>query len=277
MVGIARGGRVGLAAMAAASLLAGCAQAPLGPSVTVLPGPGKNFGQFAAEQQDCMTYAGAQVQGQAEAANQRAFATGALTTLVGAGLGAAVGGAFGNAGQGAAIGSATGLAAGAGAGANGNAYDQAAIQQRYDNAFAQCMYAKGNTLPGFPQYAVATGAVPQASSGSTGYDPALVRSVQSELVRLDYLHDTPDGTVGPMTRSAIRSYEQSNGMAVDGAPSRRLLARLQSTPTGVATARAGSGSSAGASAGASPGASWVTPASDTPPPAAGSSWVTPSK
>ena len=51
--------------------------------------------------------------------------------------------------------------------------------------------------------------------GGGGPDPALVRAVQSELVRLSYLQDTPDGVMGGHTRSAIGNYERANGLAVD--------------------------------------------------------------
>jgi hypothetical protein len=34
-------------------------------------------------------------------------------------------------------------------GANGTAYGQYGLQWSYDNAYSQCMYAKGNQLPGY--------------------------------------------------------------------------------------------------------------------------------
>ncbi len=141
-------GRVVLS-FALLGLLAGCAAPPMGPTVTVMPGAGKSFEAFQADQSYCQYYASQQVQGQAEAANQRAVGGAALTTLLGAGLGAAVGSVGGNVGAGAAIGAATGATGGAIYGANATAYEQAGIQQRYDNAFAQCMYARGNQVPGF--------------------------------------------------------------------------------------------------------------------------------
>jgi hypothetical protein len=68
-------------------------------------------------------------------------------TLIGAGLGAAIGAAGGNAGLGAGIGAASGLLIGSSAGtesARATGYD---AQRRYDVAYQQCMYAKGNQIP----------------------------------------------------------------------------------------------------------------------------------
>ena len=95
-----------------AALLMGCAATPLGPTVQAMPGPGKTFDAFQSDNNSCKAFAGDQVKGQADAANQRAAGTVALTTLLGAGLGAAVGGSVGEAGNGAAIGAASGAATG---------------------------------------------------------------------------------------------------------------------------------------------------------------------
>jgi hypothetical protein len=53
----------------------------------------------------------------------------------------------GQAGQGAAIGAGTGLLFGSAAGANAAGWNNFTIQRQYDNAFLQCMYAKGNQIP----------------------------------------------------------------------------------------------------------------------------------
>lgn len=63
--------------------------------------------------------------------------------LLGAGLGAALG-----VGRGAAIGAATGTLIGTGTGSSGSAWAQVSVQQRYI-AYMQCMYAKGNQVPGY--------------------------------------------------------------------------------------------------------------------------------
>jgi hypothetical protein len=260
-------GVVALAAMSA--VLAGCAQTPLGPTVQVMPGPGKSFEAFQSDQSDCKGYAAGQVRGQAEASNQRAVGAALLTTLLGAGLGAASGSAWDAAGQGAGVGTAAGAATGAAIGANMSANDQVSIQVQYDNAYSQCMFAKGELVPGYaPPTAVAAAGVRHGG----GPDPALVRAVQTELVRLSYLQDTPDGVVGGHTRAAISGYERANGMAVDATPSPKLLAKLQGTPTGAvaATASAPSGWVAPSQS------DKITPAAATAP-AAPSNWVAPVK
>jgi hypothetical protein len=254
------------------AMLAGCAATPMGPTVQVMPGPGKSFDAFVADQATCKTYAAQQVQGQADAANQRAVGGAVLTGLLGAGLGAAVGSVGGNAGAGAAIGAATGTSAGALGGADASSQAQWSIQQQYDNAFAQCMYAKGEQVPGFaplvssepaPTPAPAVAPAPVATA-----DP-MVRATQAELIRLGYLKDTADGFIGPKTRAAISAFQQANGLPADGAPSQRLLASMQATPT-----------SASASATASAPAGWVAPAgsaSASPAPAPATGWVAPAK
>ncbi len=144
-----------LAATALSLGLAGCAQTPFGPTVQVMPGPGKSFDNFVSDQSTCKYFAGDQVKGQADVANNQAVGAAVVGTLLGAGLGAATGSAFGNAGAGAAIGAGVGVAGGTGAGGSVAQNAQMGIQQQYDNAFAQCMYSKGNQVPGFaPQYAL---------------------------------------------------------------------------------------------------------------------------
>jgi hypothetical protein len=46
-----------------ALLVVGCATTPSGPGVLVLPGTGKSFDQFRADEQECRQYAGAQIAG----------------------------------------------------------------------------------------------------------------------------------------------------------------------------------------------------------------------
>jgi hypothetical protein len=130
--------------------LGGCATMPSGPTITVLPGPGKPFEAFQADDYACRQWAEQQIGGASpsETANQN-LATGAvLGTAIGAGLGAAIGSASGNAGTGAAIGAGAGLLGGTSI-ASGPAYaSEYHLQRRYDVAYQQCMYAKGNQIPG---------------------------------------------------------------------------------------------------------------------------------
>lgn len=86
-----------MTAVAATTMLyAGCATAPRGPSVLVLPGDGRPFEQFQADVSVCRTWAAQQVEG-----------------------------AFMDA-------------------------PSWEVQRRYDNAYVQCMYAKGHQVPSPP-------------------------------------------------------------------------------------------------------------------------------
>ncbi len=129
--------------------LSACATVPTGPSVMVWPGQGKPFEVFQADDASCRQWALQQSGTQPSDAVNQNLATGAvLGTLAGAGLGAAIGAASGGAGIGAAIGAASGLIGGT-AIASGPAYGAGyQVQRRYDNAYLQCMYLKGNQVPG---------------------------------------------------------------------------------------------------------------------------------
>ncbi|RAR65144.1 OmpA family protein [Paraburkholderia unamae] len=133
-----------LTLLAAAGLLSACAVVPTGPSVMALPGTGKTFDQFRADDFNCRQFAFQQVGG--VSTNQAATASGVGSAVVGTALGAAAGAAFGG-GQGAAIGAGAGLLAGSAVGmgnAQGSSWD---VQRRYDYAYLQCMYASGNRIP----------------------------------------------------------------------------------------------------------------------------------
>jgi hypothetical protein len=63
------------------------------------------------------------------------------------GLGAAIGAATGDAGIGAAVGAAGGLVTGSAIGAGTGQAAAQGVQRRFDAAYEQCMYAKGNQIP----------------------------------------------------------------------------------------------------------------------------------
>ena len=136
-------------AVAALLVLGGCATMPTGPSVRVLPTPGKSFEQFMAEDSVCRQWAEQRLGMSAQdTINQNTATSAVVGTAIGAGVGAALGAASGDAGAGAAIGGGTGLLFGAASGSSsGQAYGYEA-QRRYDNTYVQCMYAKGNQVPG---------------------------------------------------------------------------------------------------------------------------------
>jgi outer membrane protein OmpA-like peptidoglycan-associated protein len=140
----------GLLIFLALTLLGGCATMPAGPTVTAFPGHGKPFEVFQADDYACRQWALQQIGGASpsQTANQSAAGGAVLGTIVGAGLGAAIGAATGNVAAGAAIGGATGLLGGTAMGGNQGAASGYQLQRRYDIAYQQCMYAKGNQIPG---------------------------------------------------------------------------------------------------------------------------------
>jgi len=129
--------------------LYGCATIPKGPSVMVLPGEGKTFDQFQTDDIVCRQFASQRVGASPqELAQQSTAASAVVGTVVGGAAGALIGGAGGNAGGGAAIGAGTGLLFGTAMGAESGQYAGVSAQRMYDNAYMQCMYAKGNQIPG---------------------------------------------------------------------------------------------------------------------------------
>jgi uncharacterized protein YcfJ len=124
-------------------LLAGCATVPKGPSVAIMPGAGKSFEQFQADETACRQYADQSVGKDVNTAGADNVVTGAAVgTVIGAAAGALLGGHHGGEnGAGAGLLMGTAVGAGNAGGAERN------VQHRYDIAFEQCMYAKGNQLP----------------------------------------------------------------------------------------------------------------------------------
>jgi hypothetical protein len=125
-------------------ILGACAVVPAGPSVMALPGTGKSFDQFRADDASCRQFAVGQVGG--VTTNEAAANSAVGSAAVGTALGAAAGAAF-NGGTGAAVGAGVGLLVGSAFGASasqGSAYE---VQRRYDYAYLQCMYANGERVP----------------------------------------------------------------------------------------------------------------------------------
>jgi OmpA family protein len=130
-------------------VLSACVTVPNGPNVMVLPAPGKPFEVFQADDMVCQQYARAQTGiDPPEAANQSVVASGAIGTVVGAAAGALIGAAAGSPGVGAAIGGGSGLLLGSASGVQAGGASAATLQSRYDMAYVQCMYSKGNQVPG---------------------------------------------------------------------------------------------------------------------------------
>ncbi|WP_029148250.1 YMGG-like glycine zipper-containing protein [Methylophilus sp. 5] len=128
----------------AALTLSACATNPTGPSNMALPGTGKDFNRFRADDLSCRDFALTQIGG--KTVNQQYNASLATTTAVGTVIGAAVGAAAGG-GQGAAIGAGMGALSGGAIGSNTAAISGANAQDKYDNGYYQCMYAAGHRIP----------------------------------------------------------------------------------------------------------------------------------
>ena len=149
-----------------ALLLGACATVPTGPSMMVLPGTGKPFDQFQADDAACRQWALHAAGITTKKAATNTMVTGAAVgTAVGAAAGAALGAAAGNPAIGAAAGAGVGLLGGtavAGGYADANVNS---VQRRYDVGYMQCMYAKGNQIP------VSRGSVPYSHPAATSTPP----------------------------------------------------------------------------------------------------------
>jgi peptidoglycan hydrolase-like protein with peptidoglycan-binding domain len=94
----------------------------------------------------------------------------------------------------------------------------------------------GRTPPGQGQAAPAAAPPPAAETAPAAPDSTLpnwpgaaeeqVRLVQQYLVELKYLRTKPDGSMGPMTRNAIREFQKYSGLKQTGEVSRELFLAL---------------------------------------------------
>ncbi|HSI46380.1 MAG TPA: YMGG-like glycine zipper-containing protein [Methylophilus sp.] len=124
--------------------LTACATTPTGPSNMALPGTGKDFNSFRSSDLSCRDFAMTQIG--SKSVNQQYNESLAATTAVGTVIGAAIGAAAGG-GQGAAIGAGVGALSGGAVGAESAETSGYNAQEKYDNAYLQCMYAAGHRIP----------------------------------------------------------------------------------------------------------------------------------
>ncbi len=151
-------------------VLGGCTSIPTGPSKLALPGTGKTFEQFRFDDAECQRYAFQQIGGTTaeKSASDATVRSAALGTAVGAVAGAAIGGK-----SGAGVGAGTGLLFGTVAGSETGQRSAYGTQRQYDNAYIQCMYARGHKVPVSAdmartlQQAPATYSSPQTTDGRT--------------------------------------------------------------------------------------------------------------
>jgi outer membrane lipoprotein SlyB len=126
-----------------------------------LPRTGISFDQFRNDDAICQQFASYQLDG--TSANEAAMSSGITSAIIGSALGAAAGAIIGG-GNGAIIGAGSGLLVGSLAGTGTASSSMYAVQQRYDGAYIQCMYAKGHQVPVSGQF---SGVVSQPVAPST--------------------------------------------------------------------------------------------------------------
>jgi len=155
-----RGSLVG--AFVAVLGLGGCATLPDGPTYTALPGSRQTFDQFQIDDAGCRQFAVQALGGTTPQQNANNAAVG--SAVIGTALGAAIGGLLGGS-DGAAVGAGMGLFTGAAVGAGNSQVAGYSSQQRYDNAYYQCMYAAGHRVP------VPASVARSMRQASAGYPP----------------------------------------------------------------------------------------------------------
>lgn len=136
--------KVFLTAALAGVVLAGCASVPTAPNVMALPGTGRTFDEFRADDAYCRDYAYQQIGGKSreQVASSAAVQNAAVGTAIGAVAGAAIGGR-----SGAGAGAGMGLIVGSASGAEASRSAVYGSQRHYDHAYVQCMYARGHRVP----------------------------------------------------------------------------------------------------------------------------------
>jgi len=125
--------------------LGGCAHKPDGPTVAAWPPPNKPFEVFRQDDAQCRRYARAKVRpapGGKTAAQRVALATA---------LGALTGALLSDSSRGAGVGAGVGMLAGSSAVGNATDRGQWTAQRQYNVLYEQCMYGKGNDVPGAPR------------------------------------------------------------------------------------------------------------------------------
>jgi uncharacterized protein YcfJ len=125
--------------------LTACATSvPTGPSVAVMPAQGKPFEVFQQDNAICKDFASREAGIDRDAVTQHEMLQGGVAGAV---LGAAAGAAIGDSSRAAATGAGIGAVVGSAAGSGNAQRINSDMQRRYDIAYEQCMYAKGNQLP----------------------------------------------------------------------------------------------------------------------------------
>lgn len=130
----------------AAISLAACVSAPTGPTITIMPREGKAFDEFKKDDEECRSFSAKSVQD----GNSVALKQGAISAATGAAIGAAAGALYqGGNSQNVGTGAAIGMVGGAAVGVMGASNKESQAQAQYNTAYQQCMFTKGNQVPGF--------------------------------------------------------------------------------------------------------------------------------
>lgn len=109
-----------------------------------LPGTGRTFDEFRADDAYCRDYAFQQIGGRSreQVASSAAIQNAAVGTAIGAVAGAAIGGR-----DAAGVGAGMGLIVGSASGSEASRSAVYGSQRHYDHAYVQCMYARGHRVP----------------------------------------------------------------------------------------------------------------------------------
>ena len=180
--------------------VAGCTTIPTGPSRMALPGTGKNFDQFQADDATCKQFA-LQASGATPTESQENSAV--KSAVVGTAIGAAAGAAIGNTGAAAGVGAGVSLLMGAMAGAAAGDASGYNVQRRYDNGYSQCMYAKGHRVAVPGRMARANPATPAQSAPQTYYPPP-PNSAPAQAPARYYGPPPPPGSAPPPPSAIVR-------------------------------------------------------------------------
>ena len=113
-----------------------------GTSVMVLPGGGRSFDDFRADEASCRATHSNRPEAPRHSSAARPLPPGRPSAPRSVPLPAAIGGQ-----QGAAVGAGSGLIVGSAVGIDNAQQAGYGTQRQYDNAYVQCMYAKGHRVP----------------------------------------------------------------------------------------------------------------------------------
>ena len=154
-----------------ALVLGGCAAAPTAPSVMVLPGSHKTADQFQADANACQQQAQALLANDAQAVNNQAATSVVVGTVIGAAAGALLGQGSYNPSAAAGWGAGTGMLIGSTVAGGNSQFASHSLQQRFDIAYMQCMYLRGNQVPGQVSYRRQAVVSPSANQPPPNYPP----------------------------------------------------------------------------------------------------------